>query len=159
MGIRRLGCADDQTIGLAEHRREFLAPIEPIDAERGRAGRIVVPPHGDDARARARHARNFLPDAARADDRHRSSGELGAAEAQPAPGLLLLLKPADLFAMKEEGGEDELGKWLSVNAAGGCYDDLRVLQSEPLHEWSNAGRGRCTQRTRGANSSSSRDSF
>ena len=59
--------------------------------------------------------------------------------------------------MKEESGEDELGKWLSVNAAGGCYDDLRVLQSEPLHEWSNAGRSRLHP-AHHANSSSGRDS-
>ena len=42
--------------------------------------------------------------------------------------------------MEEQRGEDELGEWLGVDAAGGGDDEIGILQTEPLHQGTDPGR-------------------
>ena len=87
-----------------------------------------------------RDAGDLPADPTGSDDGHRLPGELDAGEAVPLVRPLFLFKAADLLRVVEQRGKDELGQRLGVDTAGGGDEKVGILQTEPLHEGTNAGR-------------------
>src|SRR5215204_6881139 len=120
---------------------QLVAAVELVNAQRICSCGIRVSSHGDNTQTeRARDAGDLPADATGTDDGHRLPGELDAGEAMPLVRPLFVSKAAELLRVVEQRGKDELSQRLGVDSTGGGDDKGRILQAEPLHEWTDTGR-------------------